>query len=79
MGGVNEKLNKDHVIVDSVKFTRVKDGDKEDYEFLVKHEIEYTKGTADKLLNALVDLDKSLSGYQVKRVGHAVQSATRAF
>ena len=76
---LTKNLNKDHVIVDSVKFTRVKDGDKEDYEFLVKHEIEYTKGTADKLLNALVDLDKSLSGYQVKRLGHAVQSATREF
>ena len=40
--------------------------------------MEYTKGTADRLLSALVDLDKGLSGYQVTRLGHSVQSATRA-
>lgn len=61
-----------------VKFTQMKDGDKEDYTFLTTHEVEYTKGTADRLLSALVDLDKGLSGYQVTRLGHSVQSATRA-
>ncbi len=65
--------------MDHVKFTQMKDGDKEDYEFLTAHEIEYTKGTADRLLTALVDLDESLSGYQVTRLGHSVQSATRAW
>ena len=56
----------------------MKDGDKEDYTFLINHEVEYTKGTADRLLCALVELDKGLSGYQVTRLGHSVQSATRA-
>ncbi|MDA7827821.1 HD domain-containing protein, partial [Rhodobacteraceae bacterium] len=65
--------------MDHVKFTRMKDGDKEDYEFLTEHEIEYTKGTADRLLKALVDLDESLSGYQITRLGHSLQSATRAY
>ena len=65
--------------MDQVKFTQMKDGDKEDYDFLTAHETEYTKGTADRLLNALVDLDESLSGYQVTRLGHSVQSATRAW
>ena len=65
--------------MDHVKFTRMKDGDKEDYDFLTAHETEYTKGTADRLLKALVDLDESLSGYQVTRLGHSVQSATRAW
>ena len=65
--------------MDQVKFTRMKDGDKEDYDFLTAHETEYTKGTADRLLKALVDLDESLSGYQVTRLGHSVQSATRAW
>lgn len=62
-----------------VKFTHMKDGDKEDYEFLTEHEIEYTKGTADRLLDALVNLDESLSGYKVTRLGHSLQSATRAW
>ncbi|WP_050930557.1 HD domain-containing protein [Aestuariivita boseongensis] len=65
--------------MDKVSFTQMKDGTKEDYEFLNAHEIEYTKGTADRLLKALVELDESLSGYQVTRLGHSVQSATRAW
>jgi predicted HD phosphohydrolase len=64
--------------MDHVKFTQMKDGDKEDYDFLTHHEVEYTKGTADRLLQALVDLDEGLSGYQVTRLGHSLQAATRA-
>ena len=64
--------------MDHVKFTQMKDGDREDYAFLTEHEIEYTRGTADRLLKALVELDESLSGYQVTRLGHSLQSATRA-
>jgi len=65
--------------MDHVKFTQMKDGDKEDYDFLTEHEVEYTKGTADRLLTALVDLDEGLSGYQISRLGHSLQSATRAW
>ena len=64
--------------MDRVSFTQMKDGTKEDYEFLTAHEIEYTKGTAERLLNALVSLDEGLSGYQITRLGHSLQSATRA-
>ncbi|TDT75107.1 putative HD phosphohydrolase [Litoreibacter halocynthiae] len=64
--------------METVKFTAMKDGDKEDYDFLTHHEAEYTKGTADRLLTALVSLDESLSGYQITRLGHSLQSATRA-
>lgn len=64
--------------MDQVKFTAMKDGDREDYEFLAQHEKEYVKGTADRLLSALVSLDESLSGYQITRLGHSLQSATRA-
>ncbi|KJS21116.1 MAG: peptidase [Hoeflea sp. BRH_c9] len=65
--------------MEKVKFTAMKDGDREDYEFLTRHEIDYASKTADRLLAALVDLDKSLSGYQVTRLGHSLQSATRAW
>ncbi len=65
--------------MEQVKFTQMKDGDVEDYAFLTKHEIDYAKGTADRLLKALVDLDESLSGYQITRLGHSVQSASRAW
>lgn len=65
--------------MEQVKFTKMEDGDAEDYRFLNDHETEYTKGTADRLLKALVNLDESLSGYQITRLGHSVQSATRAW
>ncbi len=65
--------------MDKVSFTRMKDGTKEEYEFLTAHEVDYTRGTADRLLTALVDLDKGLSGYQITRLGHSLQAATRAW
>ena len=65
--------------MEHVKFTAMKDGDKEDYDFLTTHEEAYCAGTADRLLGALVSLDESLSGYQVTRLGHSLQSATRAW
>ena len=65
--------------LEKVNFTQMKDGTKEEYEFLTAHEIDHTKHTAHRLLKALVELDESLSGYQVTRLGHSVQSATRAW
>lgn len=65
--------------MDRVRFTQMKHGTKEDYAFLTEHETAYTRGTADRLLAALRDLDTSLSGYQVTRLGHSLQSATRAW
>lgn len=65
--------------MDKVSFTRMKDGTREDYEFLTAHETAYTRGTADRLLTALVELDKGLSGYRITRLGHSLQAATRAW
>ncbi|MEL6565843.1 MAG: peptidase [Pseudomonadota bacterium] len=65
--------------MDHVKFTAMKDGDREDYAFLTEHEVAYTKGTADRLLTALETLDEGLSGYKITRLGHSLQSATRAW
>ncbi len=66
-------------MIERVKFTEMKDGDKEDYDLLHSHEVAYASGTADRLLNALESLDEGLSGYQVTRLDHSVQSATRAW
>jgi predicted HD phosphohydrolase len=65
--------------MDQVKFTQMKDGTREEYEFLTAQEIGHTKGTADRLMTALRDLDEGLTGYQITRLGHSVQSATRAW
>ena len=63
----------------TVNFTQMKDGTTEEYAFLTKNETEHAKGTADKLLQALVNLDEGLSGYKITRLGHSLQSATRAW
>jgi hypothetical protein len=39
--------------MERVNFTKMKDGTKEEYEFLTAHEVDYTKGTADRILHAL--------------------------
>ena len=65
--------------METVKFKQMKDGDREDYAFLTEHETEYAAKTADRLLEAMVALDKSLSGYKVTRLGHSLQSTTRAW
>ena len=65
--------------MEHVSFTQMKDGTKEEYEFLNEHEIDHTRHTAQRLLKALVDLDESLSGYQITRLGHSLQSASRAW
>ncbi len=65
--------------VDKVSFTQMKDGTREDYAFLTEKEVAFASGTADRLLKALVELDEGLSGYQVTRLGHSLQSATRAW
>lgn len=65
--------------MDQVKFTQMKDGTRAEYEFLTKAEVEHTRGTAKRLMEALVSLDEGLSGYKVTRLGHSLQSATRAW
>jgi predicted HD phosphohydrolase len=63
----------------AVKFRQMKDGDAEDYALLSEREAEHVRGTADRLLKALVELDEGLSGYRVTRLGHSLQAATRAW
>ena len=61
-----------------VKFTQMKDGTKEDYDLLSKYEEKFSKDLPDRVLEALKNLDNSVDGYQVTRLEHSLQSATRA-
>ena len=61
-----------------VKFTQMKDGTKEDYDLLSKYEEKFSKDLPDRVLEALKNLDSSVDGYQVTRLEHSLQSATRA-
>ena len=64
--------------MDTVNFTRMEDSTREEYEFLDTLEKQYCDGLADRLLNALRQLEHSLSGYRVTRLEHVLQGATRA-
>ena len=61
-----------------VKFTQMKDGTMEDYLLLDKLEKEFIKKTPDRILKYLSELTSTLEGYQVSRLEHSLQSATRA-
>lgn len=62
----------------SVSFVQMKDGTREDYQFLHGLEQQYIRALPDRMLEALGRLGNSLEGYQVSRLEHSLQSATRA-
>jgi len=64
--------------VKKVKFTQMKDGVKEDYLLLEKHEKKHIAGTADRLIKFMSGLSNTLEGYQITRLEHSLQTATRA-
>ena len=64
--------------METVKFLQMKDGTKEDYLLLEKHEKKYIEGTADRLIKFMSGLSNTLEGYQITRLEHSLQSATRA-
>lgn len=61
-----------------VTFTQMQDGTEEDYQLLHRLEQAYIHTLPERLLAALQDLSESLPGYQISRLEHCLQSATRA-
>ena len=62
-----------------VNFTEMKNGSKEDYELLEKYEKYFERKTADRLLKYLASQTTTLEGYQITRLEHSLQAATRAY
>ena len=62
-----------------VKFTKMKNGSKEDYLLLNKYEQKYINETASRILNFMSGLNATLEGYKITRLEHSLQTATRAF
>ena len=62
-----------------VSFTEMKNGTKEDYLILDKHEKDFASKTADRIIKYMYGLTETLEGYQVSRLEHSLQSATRAY
>ncbi len=65
--------------MEKAKFIEMQYGDEEDYAFLEPLEIEHASHTGERVFKALSDLDDSMSGYQITRLEHSIQSATRAW
>jgi predicted HD phosphohydrolase len=63
-----------------VRFTRLTDATRAEWHFLRQHELQFLRGLPDRLLAELKRLDDgdSIQGYQVSRLGHSLQTATRA-
>ena len=61
-----------------VKITEMKKGSKEDYLLLDWLEKKYIAGTADRIIKFLRSYEETLEGYQVSRLEHSLQAATRA-
>ena len=61
-----------------VSFTEMKNGTKEDYVFLDKLEKNYASKTGDRIIKYLQSYEETLEGYQVSRLEHSLQAATRA-
>jgi len=61
-----------------VNFIQMKDGSKEDYLLLNKHEKKFIESTADRIIKFMSELTKTLEGYKVNRLEHSLQTATRA-
>ena len=57
----------------------MKNGSKEDYELLEKYEKNFERKTADRLLRYLASQTTTLEGYQITRLEHSLQAATRAY
>ena len=62
-----------------VSFTEMKNGTKEDYLFLDKHEKKFSDKTAERIIEFMSNLTETLEGYKVSRLEHSLQSATRAY
>ena len=65
--------------MDKVNFICMEDGTPEEYAFLDKLENQYVQDLPARLIVALKAIDSSLSGYQISRLEHSLQGATRAF
>ena len=64
--------------MEKVSFKQMKDGTKEDYLLLEKYEKKFIEGTGQRILKFMSNLNHTLEGYQVSRLAHSLQTATRA-
>lgn len=64
--------------MERVDFIQMKDGTAEEYRLLEHLETEFNKALPERILDALRNLEGTLSGYRVSRLQHSLQAAARA-
>ncbi len=64
--------------MENVKWIRMEDGTKEEFEFLIEQEKKFNADLVDRVLGQLKLLDVDSEGYRINRYQHSLQSATRA-
>ena len=65
--------------MDKVNFTSMENGTTEEYAFLDQLEEQFKADLPMLLIEGLKSLNSSLSGYQISRLEHSLQGATRAY
>lgn len=64
---------------ETVSFTAMADGTREDYEMLAEREKIFNAGTADRLIQEMRgQAGDTITGYKISRLEHGLQTATRA-
>ena len=61
-----------------VSFRQMKNGTREDFEFLDAAERDHARSLPDRIMASLRRLNDSIEGYPVTRLEHSLQTATRA-
>jgi len=74
----SEGAMRDTSLEKTVSFTRMDAGTQADYALLEKLEKSYISGLPQRILSALENLQDTLGGYQVTRLEHSLQTASRA-
>jgi predicted HD phosphohydrolase len=65
--------------MDTVKFIRMAEGDRDDFLFLEEQERSAAAQVGDRVMGMLGTLDAAPSAYKVSRLAHSLQCATRAW
>ena len=64
--------------METVRFTCMADGTREEYEFLARLEEPYARAAGERVLEYFMAQDQTFQGYAISRQQHALQTATRA-
>ena len=64
---------------DTIQFTRMEDGTREEYQLLDRHYRRHSSGFPDRVLEHLKLLAGDPIGYKIDRFQHSLQTASRAF